>query len=88
MLAGRRPAQQYQATTEDQNEEEQTLEWGRDLREAEFPFGVLDPDVKAYFRNVDDQIRDWAGVSSVGEEREGDQVSPIHELTSTAWLDR
>jgi nucleolar protein 9 len=24
------------------------------------PFGLVDPDVKAYFRNVDTQMRDWA----------------------------
>jgi nucleolar protein 9 len=28
--------------------------------------------VKAYFRNVEDQIKDWEGVNSVGEEREGE----------------
>lgn len=47
--------------------------WARGARtDAEIPFGVLDPDTKAYFRTVDDQIKDWEGVSSVGEEREGE----------------
>ena len=73
MLAGQRPPpRQYDAAPEPEQEEQQ-LEWSRDLREAEFPFGVLDPDVKAYFRNVDEQIRDWEGVSSTGEEREGER---------------
>lgn len=56
-------------------EDEQVLEWSRaqvaQVPDADAPFGILDPDLKAYFRNVDDQIRDWEGVSSVGEEREG-----------------
>lgn len=47
-------------------------DWTRgDRTESEFPFGVLDPDVKAYFRNVEEQIKDWEGVGSDGEEREG-----------------
>ena len=29
--------------------------------------------MKAYFRNVEDQIKDWEGVNSVGEEREGEK---------------
>lgn len=41
------------------------------VEDPAFPFGELDPDVKAYFRNVEDQIKDWDGTSSVGEEREG-----------------
>ena len=39
------------------------MAWQRGPRtESEFPFGVLDPDLKAYFRNVEEQIRDWEGV--------------------------
>jgi hypothetical protein len=38
----------------------------------DFPFGELDPDLKGYFRTVEDQIKDWEGSSSVGEEREGE----------------
>ncbi|ORX36012.1 armadillo-type protein, partial [Kockovaella imperatae] len=71
MLAGQRPPPRLDAPAE---EEAQQVEWSRDLREAEFPFGVLDPDVKAYFRTVDDQIRDWQNVSSTGEEREDRQM--------------
>lgn len=43
--------------------------------DPDFPFGILDPDVQAYFRNVEDQIRDWEGTSSTGEEREGESSS-------------
>lgn len=51
--------------------------WGRPVvQDPAFPFGELDPDVKAYFRNVEDQIKDWEGTSSVGEEREG-EPSPL-----------
>lgn len=52
-----------------------SADWTRlDRSESEFPFGVLDPDVKAYFRNVEEQIKDWesADVESTGEEREGE----------------
>lgn len=56
-----------------QNEENGVADWTRGPRyESEFPFGVLDPDVKAYFRNVEEQVKDWEGVGSVGEEREGE----------------
>jgi nucleolar protein 9 len=35
------------------------------------PFGELDPDIKAYFRTVEDQIRDWQSApASHGEDRE------------------
>lgn len=46
--------------------------WGRvfGLNE-EFPFGELDPDLKGYFKTVEDQIKDWEGTSSAGEQREG-----------------
>ena len=77
MLAGQRPhpSHQQQAPAYQSQEVEQTLEWGRDLRAAEYPFGELDPDLKGYFRTVDDQIRDWEGVPSAGEEREGEGFS-------------
>ena len=52
----------------------QVLEWSRNQKDAEYPWGELDPDLKAYFRNVDEQIRDWEGVSSAGEEREGESI--------------
>lgn len=55
--------------------EEGSANWTRlDRTDSEFPFGVLDPDVKAYFRNVEEQIKDWEGteVSGGGEEREGE----------------
>ena len=57
----------------------QVLEWSRNQRDAEYPWGELDPDLKAYFRNVDDQIRDWEGVSTAGEEREG-ELSTLTEV--------
>jgi nucleolar protein 9 len=52
-------------------------DWTRlDRSDSEFPFGVLDPDVKAYFRNVEEQVRAWEGrgVDGDGEEREGEFV--------------
>lgn len=58
---------------EEQQPEDGVADWTRGPREeSEYPFGVLDPDVKAYFRNVEEQIKDWEGVGSVGEEREGE----------------
>ena len=60
--------------------------WGRQPGlDGDYPFGVLNPDLKAYFRNVDDQIRDWEGVSSAGEEREDRSLflaSVLSELRS------
>lgn len=74
LLAGRRPPT-ASIPVPQPVEDEQVLEWSRAQvdrpQDIDAPFGVLDPDLKAYFRNVDDQIRDWEGVSSVGEEREG-----------------
>lgn len=55
------------------NAEEGAAQWTRGPREeSEFPFGVLDPDVKAYFKTVEEQIMSWEGTSSAGEEREGE----------------
>jgi nucleolar protein 9 len=55
------------------NAEEGAAQWVRGPREeSEFPFGVLDPDVKAYFKTVEEQIMSWEGTSSAGEEREGE----------------
>lgn len=34
-----------------------------DNLESDAPFGLLDADVKAYFRTVDVQIRDWQGAA-------------------------
>nr|XP_018267234.1 uncharacterized protein I303_01219 [Kwoniella dejecticola CBS 10117]OBR89392.1 hypothetical protein I303_01219 [Kwoniella dejecticola CBS 10117] len=90
-LAGRsapRAQVQDQPSTapEAQDPEEGPAEWHRGPRvDSEFPFGVLDPDVKAYFRNVEEQIKDWEGVSSAGEEREDRQLfltSVLSELRS------
>ncbi|WVQ62132.1 uncharacterized protein L199_000270 [Kwoniella botswanensis] len=67
-------------------EGEGAADWTRGSRiDSEFPFGVLDPDVKAYFRNVEEQIKDWEGVSTEGEEREDRQLfltSVLSELRS------
>ncbi|KAK8865980.1 hypothetical protein IAR55_001130 [Kwoniella newhampshirensis] len=65
------------ASGEDHEEglEEGQADWTRGPRtESDFPFGVLDPDVKAYFRSVEEQVKDWEGVSSAGEEREDRQL--------------
>lgn len=56
---------------EEEQPEEGAANWTR-VYDPEFPFGVLDPDVKAYFRNLEDQIKDWEGAGAAGEEREGE----------------
>ncbi|WVW82368.1 hypothetical protein I302_104375 [Kwoniella bestiolae CBS 10118] len=92
-LAGRpipppQPQQQVEGQEGEQayGEGEGAADWSRGSRvDSEFPFGVLDPDVKAYFRNVEEQIKDWEGVSSAGEEREDRQLfltSVLSELRS------
>ena len=68
LIAGHRPPPP--AEIDDQPLDSQTEEQGN----PNFPFGELDPDLKAYFRTVEDQIKDWEGVSSVGEEREGEEA--------------
>jgi len=71
LISGHRPPPLPSAVTREP-EEEHTLEWQRAPRtDSEYPFGVLDPDSKAYFRNVEDRIRDWEGALSTGEGREG-----------------
>ncbi|OCF41800.1 hypothetical protein I317_04406 [Kwoniella heveanensis CBS 569] len=92
LLAGRplppsEPAQQTQGENgEVYGEGEGAADWTRGSKvDSEFPFGVLDPDVKAYFRSVEEQIKDWEGVSSEGEEREDRQLflsSVLSELRS------
>lgn len=61
--------------------------WGRvfGLNE-EFPFGELDPDLKGYFRTVEDQIKDWEGTSSAGEQREGTPIHPIQHWNRNCGL--
>ncbi|BEI91465.1 uncharacterized protein CcaverHIS019_0402850 [Cutaneotrichosporon cavernicola] len=74
LKTGQRPAPPPRPEGEEV-EEDGAADWTRGPRhESEYPFGVLDPDVKAYFRNVEDQIKDWEGVGSVGEEREDRQL--------------
>ncbi|WOO85269.1 Nucleolar protein 9 [Vanrija pseudolonga] len=54
-------------------QEDGAADWTRGPRhESEFPFGPLDPDVKAYFRNVEEQVKDWEG-AGVGEENAGEE---------------
>ena len=68
LVAAPATAQDPEIDTEEGGE----AQWERGPRaDSDFPFGVLDPDVKAYFRNVEDQIKDWEGTSTVGEDREG-----------------
>lgn len=38
----------------------------------EAPFGYVDPDIKAYFRTVDDQIRAWQEDEHVPDEEDVD----------------
>ena len=67
--------------------EDATLIWQRGPRtDSESPFGVLDPDLKAYFRNVENQIRDWEGAPSIGEEREG--TASLDHTTMPDLFDR
>jgi nucleolar protein 9 len=40
---------------------------------TEAPFGYVDTDVKAYFRTVDIQIRDWAENEAMDEEFDTDR---------------
>ena len=45
------------------------------------PFGPLDPDVKAYFRTVDDQLRDWQeGRLNAFDADEGDPNEGIENM--------
>ncbi|KAL7424743.1 Nucleolar protein 9 [Cryptotrichosporon argae] len=68
------PAERAGAALVD-GEGEGAADWTRGSRiESDVPFGVLDPDVKAYFRDVEERIKDWEGVSSAGEEREDRQI--------------
>ncbi|OWZ68417.1 hypothetical protein AYX14_05478 [Cryptococcus neoformans] len=80
MLAGQSIPVQAHSSPQDAQLEDSEREgkdenqWTRGPRvESEFPFGVLDPDVKAYFKSIEEQIKDWEGVSSAGEEREDRQ---------------
>ncbi|WVQ97408.1 hypothetical protein IAU59_004521 [Kwoniella sp. CBS 9459] len=93
LLAGRPlppPVESTQQASGEQGEGyaegEGPANWTRGSRvDSEFPFGVLDPDVKAYFRSVEEQIKDWEGLSSEGEEREDRQLfltSVLSELRS------
>lgn len=43
------------------------------------PFGFVDPDIKAYFRSVDERLREWEGLGLVvGEDAES-------ELEGMCW---
>ncbi|KAF9468782.1 armadillo-type protein [Collybia nuda] len=44
----------------------------------EAPFGYVDVDVKAYFRTVDIQIRDWQGTHKAGEDDDTDPNEQRH----------
>lgn len=62
--------------------EEGAAQWVRGPRtDSEFPFGVLDPDLKGYFKTVEEQIKDWEGSSSIGEEREGQYFQQMLALS-------
>lgn len=80
LLSGRRPPPTQSndsraggAGEEGSEEQGEQQPWGRQYGlNEEFPFGQLDPDLKGYFRTVEDQIKDWEGTSSAGEQREGE----------------
>lgn len=41
------------------------------------PFGFVDPDVKAYFRSVDERLREWEGLGlGLGEDEESELEGP------------
>lgn len=64
---------QIQAAAEQQPQNDVGPSWMRSA-ESEFnpeaPFGYVDADVKAYFRTVDIQIRDWQDNGAQAEENE------------------
>ena len=72
LISGREPRSPPHPSADEAVQHEQALEWERGPRiDSEYPFGVLDPNLKGYFRNIEDTIRDWEGAPSSGEEREG-----------------
>jgi nucleolar protein 9 len=80
LISGKRPAppppRQENGTPEEANnggeEGGEPLQWARGPRvDPGFPFGELNPDLKAYFKTVEEQISEWQTTSSTGEEREG-----------------
>jgi len=44
-----------------EEEYQETFDHGQQTEELSLdaPFGALDPDIKAYFRTVDDQLKEW-----------------------------
>lgn len=91
LLSGRRPAPRQlnddktgeggqEGAAEEQGEQQP---WGRQFGlNEEFPFGELDPDLKGYFRTVEDQVKDWEGTSSEGEQREGELMLQLYQSKS------
>lgn len=44
------------------------------------PFGFVDPDIKAYFRSVDERLREWEGLGLVNGEDEESELEGEHYL--------
>ncbi|KLO15785.1 ARM repeat-containing protein [Schizopora paradoxa] len=55
----------------------------------EAPFGLVNPDVKAYFKTVDERLREWQDVreDGFGNEEEGEDISEERRLFLVAALD-
>lgn len=43
---------------------------------TETPFGCVDPDVKAYFRTVDEKLKEWQDIRPNDEDGESEDVDP------------
>lgn len=44
------------------------------------PFGFVDPDIKAYFRSVDERLREWEGLGLVSSEDAESELEGLHSL--------
>jgi nucleolar protein 9 len=46
------------------------------------PFGFVDPDIKAYFRSVDERLREWEGLGlALGEDAESELEGVYRNLS-------
>ena len=47
-----------------------------EAQDSDWPFGYVDPDVKAYFRTVDTKLREWQELDASVEVDEGGDMNP------------
>jgi nucleolar protein 9 len=52
-------------------------------RDSETPFGELEADIKAYFRTVDLQLRDWQENQDDGGEEDDGQSNESKQINLT-----